>query len=217
MLRTGAALIALSLGTASVASAQPALDPVLSTLARQGFGGFEIKREDGQVKVEARRGTTERELVYDAASGRLLKDELGRTDDRRPATPASPRLRGLYDSLRAQGYTDFDIEQVGNRIEVDVVEGGVERDLVYDARTGALISERLDDERTRRGGERAGRDDDDRRGGSGGRSGANADDDDRGGSGRGGGGDDDRDDDRGDDRGGSSGHGGGGDDDRDDD
>lgn len=83
MLRTGLAVIALSLGgAAGAASAQPALDSVLSALARQGFGAFEIKREDGQVKVEALRGATERELVWDATTGQLLKDETGRRDDR---------------------------------------------------------------------------------------------------------------------------------------
>ncbi len=226
MLRTGLALVALSLGTASVASAQAALDPVLSTLTRQGFGGFEISRENGQLKVEARKGTTERELVYDAASGQLLKDEVGRSDDRSVATPASPRLRGVYDSLRAKGYTNFDVEQVGNRIEVDVEDGAVERDLVFDARTGALVSERIDDDRNdRRDDDRSDRDDDDRddnrgSGRSGGRGGNDDDDDDddRGGASRGGDSrsGSDRDDD---DRSGSSGRGGrgGGDDDRDDD
>ena len=82
MLRTGVTVIALSLGAATAASAQPAIDTLLSSLARQGFGAFEVDRENGQLKVEARRGAIERELTYDAATGKLLKDEVGRRDDR---------------------------------------------------------------------------------------------------------------------------------------
>ena len=99
MLRTGVTVIALSLGAATAASAQPAIDTLLSSLARQGFGAFEVDRENGQLKVEARRGTIERELTYDAATGKLIKDEVGRRDDRddRPRRPdrsrAGPRRR----------------------------------------------------------------------------------------------------------------------------
>ena len=82
MLRTGVTVIALSLGAATAASAQPAIDTLLSSLARQGFGAFEVDRENGQLKVEARRGAIERELTYDAATGKLHKDEVGRRDDR---------------------------------------------------------------------------------------------------------------------------------------
>jgi hypothetical protein len=76
MLKTGLAVIGLSLWAASMVSAQPAIDSVLSSLARQGFGGFEVSRERGQVRIEARRGATERELVYDAATGELLRDRI---------------------------------------------------------------------------------------------------------------------------------------------
>ena len=50
MLRTGVTVIALSLGAATAASAQPAIDTLLSSLARQGFGAFEVDRENGQLE-----------------------------------------------------------------------------------------------------------------------------------------------------------------------
>src|SRR4029078_2182932 len=107
MLRTGVTVIALSLGAANVASAQPAIDTLLSSLARQGFGAFEVKRENGQVKVEGYRGTIERELTYDAATGRLIKDEVNRNDvrddDRRDDRAARGRDR---DDDRADARTD---------------------------------------------------------------------------------------------------------------
>jgi len=107
MLRTGVTVIALSLGAATVASAQPAIDTLLSSLARQGFGAFEVKRENGQVKVEGYRGTIERELTYDAATGRLIKDEVNRNDvrddDRRDDRAARGRDR---DDDRADARTD---------------------------------------------------------------------------------------------------------------
>lgn len=82
MLKTGLTAIALVLGSGVAASAQTALDSVLSALRGQDFGSFEVEREAGQIKVEATRGTTERELVWDAATGKLLKDETGRADGR---------------------------------------------------------------------------------------------------------------------------------------
>ncbi len=57
------------------AYAQTALDPVLETLRGQGYSNVEITRQSGQVKIEARNGTAQRELVYDAQSGKLLSDE----------------------------------------------------------------------------------------------------------------------------------------------
>lgn len=82
MLRTGLTALALTLAGTLAAPAQPALDGIVSTLTRQGFSGFEVDREDGEVKLEARRNGIERELVWDAQTGQLLKDEIGADDDR---------------------------------------------------------------------------------------------------------------------------------------
>ena len=67
-------VIALSLGAATAASGRSRRSTrCLSSLARQGFGAFEVDRENGQLKVEARRGAIERELTYDAATGKLSR------------------------------------------------------------------------------------------------------------------------------------------------
>lgn len=65
-----AAAVALS----GPAWGQAGLDPVLERLAAQGYGGFEIEREGGTVKVEALRDGVQRELVYNAGTGRLVED-----------------------------------------------------------------------------------------------------------------------------------------------
>ena len=69
----------IGLAAAAVALSGPAwgqagLDPVLERLAAQGYGGFEIEREGGTVKVEALRDGVQRELVYNAGTGRLVED-----------------------------------------------------------------------------------------------------------------------------------------------
>lgn len=65
-----AAAVALS----GPAWGQAGLDPVLERLAAQGYGGFEVEREGGTVKVEALRDGVQRELVYEAGTGRLVED-----------------------------------------------------------------------------------------------------------------------------------------------
>jgi uncharacterized membrane protein YgcG len=211
MLRIG--LVAAAAALAAPAWGQTALAPVLERLESQGYGGFEVENERGTLKVEAVKNGVERELRYDAATGKLLSDTQSSTDNR-GGPVATGQYSRLYDTLTAAGFSNIKIEQEGGRIEVDAVKGGVERDLTYSASTGALISSRLDDDGDDRGrddrddradddddrDDRADRDDDrdDQ---------ADRDDDDRG---RGGRDDDDRDDDDDDDdRGGRGGSGGG--------
>lgn len=71
-------MLSLLLGAATAAGAQTELGAVVDRLKAQGFSSFEVRREAGRVKVEAYRGTLERELVYDGATGRLLSDEISR-------------------------------------------------------------------------------------------------------------------------------------------
>jgi hypothetical protein len=182
----------IGLAAAAVALSGPAwgqagLDPVLERLAAQGYGGFEIEREGGTVKVEAVRNGVQRELVYDAGTGRLVEDSM------RPTGGA--------------GSADDN----GGRIDRDDrTEAGDDRDA-----RGASSNERDDDSRGRgsdddddhggRGGDDSGADD------SGGHGGRGGDDDSSGRGGRGGD-DDSHDDDHGgrggDDSGGRGGRGG---------
>ncbi len=142
MVRMG--LLAAAAAFAAPAWGQTALAPVLERLEAQGYGGFEVENERGQLKVEAVKDGVERELVYDASTGKLLSDVQHPTDDSGSAV-ATGQYSRLYDTLTAAGYSDIKIEQQGGRIEVDATKDGVERDLTYDASTGSLISARVDD------------------------------------------------------------------------
>lgn len=59
--------------------------------------------------------------------------------------------RQIYNQLRAQGYTNIEIERDDGKIEVEARRRGVEIERVYSARTGRLLKQEID------------RDDDDRR------------------------------------------------------
>jgi hypothetical protein len=73
--------------TASIAAAQSVSDQLISQLQDQGFTRIEIKQGPSQVKVEAIRGNTEVEFVYDSTTGALLSRDVGTVDpgdDTRP-------------------------------------------------------------------------------------------------------------------------------------
>jgi hypothetical protein len=52
---------------------------------------------------------------------------------------AQSGLDGVVAALRDQGYTKVEVEREGDRIKVEATRGGVQRELYYDARTGALL------------------------------------------------------------------------------
>lgn len=145
------------------------------------------------------------------------------------AASAESQIRS---QLRAQGFSNIQIERDDGRIEVEARRGNQKVELRYDARTGQLVSQRsenvsnrgarvgrIGDDDRRGVGRRGGSDDDDDDGGRRGGRGVDRDDDDDDRGGRGGrGGTADRDDDDDDGRGGRGGGRGGGDrDDNDDD
>jgi len=66
---------AFLLATTSLVQAAP-IDDVLSALDTQGFVVTEVKEINGTIYIEANRDGVERELVYNAATGELLKDEV---------------------------------------------------------------------------------------------------------------------------------------------
>lgn len=113
-----AAAVALS----GPAWGQAGLDPVLERLAAQGYGGFEVEREGGTVKVEALRDGVQRELVYEAGTGRLVED-----------------------STRPSGRAGTATDDHGGRVDRDDrTEPGDDRDA-----RGASSNERDDDSRGR--------------------------------------------------------------------
>ncbi|MBT8414700.1 MAG: PepSY domain-containing protein [Boseongicola sp.] len=55
-------------------------DKIVANLQDLGYGYIEIKNGISQVKVEAIRGTEKLEVVYDRATGQILKREMERAD-----------------------------------------------------------------------------------------------------------------------------------------
>jgi hypothetical protein len=158
MKTTGITMALLLIGTA--ASAQSGIDSVLSRLESQGFGRFQIEQEGGQIKIDAYRGRDERELVYDASTGALLSDTIERRDGREvPSGETAGALGGgvgadalldrvglgaVADRLRSEGYTAIDAEQENGVVTIEARNGQVERELRYDAATGALLADRVE-------------------------------------------------------------------------
>lgn len=56
-------------------AAQSFTDQVIDTLAAQGYQTTEVKVGPTQTKVEAVKGTTKVEVVYDRATGKIVKQE----------------------------------------------------------------------------------------------------------------------------------------------
>jgi hypothetical protein len=72
---------------AGVASATPFTDQVITGLQAQGFDHIEIVQGVTQLKVEAIRGTSTVEIVYDLATGTVLKQETGTVEPGNDTTP----------------------------------------------------------------------------------------------------------------------------------
>mgnify|MGYP003676580315 CR=1 FL=1 len=72
---------ALVLGlSASIAQAQTIAEQVRTQLTSQGYDTIEIKEGRGQIRVEATRGGQKLEVVYDAATGEILSQEVSALD-----------------------------------------------------------------------------------------------------------------------------------------
>jgi len=166
---TGLFAVLLTVG-GTAAFSQNALEPVLERLRDQGFTGIEIKREAGKIHVEGQRSGFERELVYDASTGRLLKDEFqpvsdgSRADFLRGGTgggagsvaagtsataAATAGLDPVISKLRADGFSSFEVKRERGQIKVEAYRDGFGREMVYDAATGALIKDELQRDRDR--------------------------------------------------------------------
>ncbi|PTE18836.1 PepSY domain-containing protein [Phaeovulum veldkampii] len=63
---------------ATAAQADDRADQLARDLAGQGFSQIEVETADGRIKAEAKRAGQTLELVYDAATGELLRSETGR-------------------------------------------------------------------------------------------------------------------------------------------
>ena len=78
--------IAVLLSTAAGLAQTLGIQGVVEALRAQGYTKVEVQRQGGQIKVEALRDGSQRELIYDAGSGKVLSDEM-RGGDRSDAPP----------------------------------------------------------------------------------------------------------------------------------
>jgi len=93
---------------ATTAFAQSASDQVIRGLQEQGFTRVEVRNGATQMKVEAIRNNQKVELVYDLATGDLLKQEVervGRNDNTTPGVEVRSQDR---DFVRADDDDDDD-------------------------------------------------------------------------------------------------------------
>ncbi len=149
---------------AGPAGADPFTDAVVKNLRDLGYQYIEIQRGATQLKAEAVRGTEEFEVIYDLATGHILKQERGRADAEYIGRT------GLEISARNRDFLGDDDDDDDDDDDRSGRRGGDDDD---------------DDDRSGRGGgdDRSGgsRDDDDHdddRGGSSGRGSGDDDDDD---------------------------------------
>ena len=87
----------------TMAMAQSETDQIINDLTNQGFQRIEIDNGIGQIKVEAIRGTQKLEVVYDRATGNILKQEVERVragEDTRPGVEIRNRDRDFVDAAR---------------------------------------------------------------------------------------------------------------------
>ena len=79
MISISALVLGLSASIAQ-AQAQTIAEQVRTQLTAQGYDTIEIKERRGQVRVEATRGGRKLEVVYDAATGEILSQEVSALD-----------------------------------------------------------------------------------------------------------------------------------------
>ena len=96
--RTAAVVSVLAMPQAIIA--EPLEDQVIDHLQGQGFTRIEVKTGLTQIKVEAVRGNREVEIIYDSATGRILKQEVNRVDAGDDTAPGIERSREARDFVR---------------------------------------------------------------------------------------------------------------------
>ena len=108
--------------TASMAFAQSSTDNLVAQLQEQGYTRIEIKRGPRQLKVEAIRGKTKREMVYDIATGALLKDEqegVNSGDDTTPGVEIETESGDFLDDDDDDDNDDYDDDRDDDRDDDD--------------------------------------------------------------------------------------------------
>ena len=105
LMTTSAAVLAGSMALADAFS-----DAVIANLQSEGFTGIEVKNGISQTKVEAVRGTDKLEVVYDRATGAILKQEweTAEPDDLFEGVEVRTRFRDFLDDEDIEDEEDDD-------------------------------------------------------------------------------------------------------------
>ena len=93
------------------AGADPFVDAVVKNFQDMGYQFIEIERGRSQLKAEGVRGNQELEVVYDLATGRIIRQETGRADASyvgRSGVEISSRDRDFTGGGSGRGSDDFD-------------------------------------------------------------------------------------------------------------
>jgi hypothetical protein len=93
------------------AGADPFVDAVVKNFQDMGYQFVEIERGRSQLKAEGVRGNQELEVIYDLATGRIIRQETGRADDSyvgRSGVEISSRDRDFTGSGSGRSGDDFD-------------------------------------------------------------------------------------------------------------
>ena len=99
---TSAVALLLTAGGALALTAQEVID----SLSAQGFTRIEVRVGPSQIKAEGIRGTEKVEIIYDAASGAMLKSEsepVGVSDNTAPGVTIREQARNFVRVVRRSG------------------------------------------------------------------------------------------------------------------
>lgn len=121
MKRTLIAALATAV-TGAAAHAQSLNDQIIADLTAKGFQRIEIVNGLGQTKVEAIRGTEKLEVVWDSATGQIIKQETEQVrvgEDTTPGLRIRERARTFVDVSRLDDDDDDDEDRRGQGREDD--------------------------------------------------------------------------------------------------
>jgi hypothetical protein len=159
MKRTLLATAALTLW-AGTAMADAFTDGVVAKFQEMGFAFIEVQDGLTQVKVEGIKGSTQLEVIYDRATGRILKQEQGRAEAEnvgRSGVQIRERNRdflrvpvslsagsavdteALISDLRSQGYDFIEVKRGPTQTKVEATRGGEQLEIVFDNATGEVL------------------------------------------------------------------------------
>jgi hypothetical protein len=153
------------------AGADPFVDAVVKNFQDMGYQFVEIERGRSQLKAEGVRGNQELEVIYDLATGRIIRQETGRADDSyvgRSGVEISSRDRDFTGSGSGRGRDDFDDDNDDDDDDDDRSSGRDDFDDDDDSSSSGSSRDDNDDDN----------DDDDSSSGSGGSGSSGSDDND---------------------------------------